>query len=103
MARICLNPLTTRDGAVLAVAEFTGPPQGGRITGFRGPNGVGTTTRLRMPVELTRPTPGTPLIDSHTHTHTRLPPAQAFPAMGAMTDSVVSHPPRAGRDTLRGA
>jgi ABC-type multidrug transport system ATPase subunit len=60
MARISLNPLTTRDGAVLAVAEFTGPRQAGKVTGFRGPNGAGTTTRLRMRVELTRTTAGTP-------------------------------------------
>lgn len=98
MARISLNPLTTRDGAVLAVAEFTGPRQAGKVTGFRGPNGAGTTTRLRMRVELTRTTAGTPIIDRHT----RLRQAQAFPAMGAMTDSVVSHPPRAGRNTPRG-
>ena len=100
MARISLNPLTERYGPVLAVDDFTGTLQGGRITGFRGPSGVGTTATLRMPVELTRPTPGTPLIDSHTHTH--LQPAQAFPAMGATADSAVSHPPRGGRDTLRG-
>jgi ABC-type cobalamin/Fe3+-siderophores transport system ATPase subunit len=98
MARICLNPLTGRYGPVLAVDEFTATLEPGKITGFRGPNGAGTTATVRMPVELTRPTPGTPLIDRHTH----LQPAQAFPAMGAMTDSAVSHPPRAGRDTRRG-
>ena len=66
MARICLNPLTNRGGPVLAVDDGTVPPQGGRITGFRGPNGAGTTTTLRMPVELTRPTPGTPIIAGST-------------------------------------
>ena len=98
MARICLNPLTKHDGPVLAVDDVTASLQPGRITGFRGPKGAGTTATVRMPVELTRPTPGTPLIDRHTH----LQPAQAFPAMGAMTDSAVSHPPRAGRDTPHG-
>jgi hypothetical protein len=47
---------------------------------------------------LTGPTPGTPTVDRHT----RLQPAQLFLAMGAMTDSAVSHPPRAGRDAPRG-
>ena len=100
MARICLNPLTTRCGPVLAVDDFTVPLQPGRITGVRGPNGAGTTTTVRMSVELTRPTPGTPIIDRHTHT--RLQPAQPLPAMGATTDSAVSHPRRTGRDTPRG-
>jgi ABC-type cobalamin/Fe3+-siderophores transport system ATPase subunit len=98
MARICLNPLTTRDGAVLAVDAFTGTRQPGRITGFRGPNGAGTTTTLRMPVELTRPKPATPLIDRHIH----LRSAQPSPAMAAMTDSAVSHARRSGPDTPRG-
>ena len=97
MALICLNPLTTRYGPALAVDDFTVPPQPGTITGFRGPNGAGTTTTLRMPAELSRPTPGTPSIDTHTH----LQPAQPFPAMGATADSAVYHPPRAGRDTPR--
>ena len=98
MTGICLNHLTTRYGPLLAVDAFIVPPQGGKITGLRGANGAGTTITLRMPVELSGPTPGTPIIDRHTH----LPPAQPFPAMGAMTDSAVSHPPRAGRDTPHG-
>jgi ABC-type branched-subunit amino acid transport system ATPase component len=98
MAGICLNPLTTHDGPVLAVDAFTVTLQPGKITGFRGPNGAGTTSTLRMPVELTGPTPGTPLIDGHT----RLQPAQPFPAIGAMTDSAVSHLRRSGPDTPRG-
>ena len=97
MARICLNPLTERCGPVLAVAEFTVPPRGGRISGFRRPNSAGTIATLRMPVELTRRKPGTPLIDGHTHLQ-----AQPSPAMGVMTDSAVSHPRRSGPDTPRG-
>ena len=98
MARICLNPLTTRYGPVLAADAFTGPRHPGKITGFRGPNGAGTTITVRMPVELSRPTPGTPIIDGHTH----LQPAQPLPATGAMTDSTVSHPRRSGPDTPHG-
>jgi ATPase subunit of ABC transporter with duplicated ATPase domains len=98
MALICLNPLTERDGPVLALNGFTGRLQPGRITGFRGPNDAGTTTTLRMPVELSRPTPGTSIIDRHTH----LQPAQPFPPMGATAESAVPHPRRAGRDTPRG-
>jgi len=97
MARICLNPLTKRYGPVLAVEDFTATLQPGKITGLRGPNGAGTTTTWWMPVELTRPTPGTPIIDSHTHTHLRQ--AQPFPAIGAITDSAASHPRRSGRST----
>jgi ABC-type branched-subunit amino acid transport system ATPase component len=95
MARICLNPLTTRDGAVLAVDAFTGTRRPGKITGFRGPNGAGTTATVRMPVEVTRPTPGTPIIDGYTD----LRQAQPSLAMGAMTDSTVSYPRRSGPDT----
>jgi hypothetical protein len=98
MARICLNPLTERCGPVLAVDDFTVPSQGGTITGFGGPNGVGETTTVRMPVELSRPTPGTSIIDRHT----RLRPALPLPAMGATADSAVSHLRRAGGDTPRG-
>jgi ABC-type cobalamin/Fe3+-siderophores transport system ATPase subunit len=97
MARICLNHLTERYGPVLSVDDFAGTLQPGKITGFRGPNSAGTTTTLRMPVVLTRPTPGTPITDRHT-----LQQAQPSPAMGAMTDSAVSHPRRSGRDTRRG-
>ena len=98
MARICLNPLTERYGPVLAVDDFTVTPQPGKITGFRRPNGAGKTTTLRMPVESIRATPGTPIIDRHTH----LRPAQPFPAMAATADSAMSHPRRAGGDTPRG-
>ena len=100
MAGICLNPLTERCGPVLAVGDVTVQLQPGRITGFRGPNGAGTIATLRIPVELSRPTPGTSIIDRHTHT--RLQPALPLPAMGAMTDSAVSHPRRSGRDAPRG-
>jgi ABC-type branched-subunit amino acid transport system ATPase component len=51
MALICLNPLTERCGPVLAVDDVTGTLQPGRITGFGGPNGAGTTATLRMPVD----------------------------------------------------
>jgi hypothetical protein len=98
MALICIDPLTERYGPVLAVDDFTVPLQPRRISGFRGPNGAGTITTLRMPVELSSPTPGTPIIDRPT----RLRPAQPFPAVGGMTGSAVSHPRRAGRDTPRG-
>jgi ABC-type uncharacterized transport system ATPase subunit len=66
MARICLNPLTKHDGPVRAVGDVTVTLQPGKITGFRGPNGAGTTTTWRMPVELTGPTPGTPIIGGST-------------------------------------
>ena len=98
MALICLDPLTERYEPVLAGDAVTVTLQPGKITGFRRPNGAGTTATLRMPVELTRATPGTPIIDRHTH----LRPAQPFPAMAATADSAVSHPRRAGGDTPRG-
>jgi hypothetical protein len=48
-----------------------------------------------MPVESTRPTPGTEIIDGHTYPHR----AQASTAMGAITDPALSHPRRSGPDT----
>jgi ABC-type branched-subunit amino acid transport system ATPase component len=98
MARICLNHLTERYGPVLAVDDVTVTLEPGKITGFRGPNGAGTTALSRMAVELTRPMPGTSIIDRRT----RLRPAQPFAAMGGTADSALSHPRRSGRDTPRG-
>jgi ABC-type multidrug transport system ATPase subunit len=72
MARICLNDLIQTRGPALAVDSFTVTLQPGKLTGFCGTNGAGTTTTPRMPVELTRPKPATPLIDRHT----RRQPAQ---------------------------
>jgi len=66
MARICLNHLTGRYGPVLAVDDFTATLQPGKITGFRGPSGAGTTITVRMPVELTRPTAGAPIVAGST-------------------------------------
>jgi ABC-type branched-subunit amino acid transport system ATPase component len=58
MARNCLNDLLQREGPALAVDAFTVTLQPGKLTGFWGTNGAGTTTTPRMPVELTRPQAG---------------------------------------------
>ena len=95
MARICGSHLNQRYGPVTAVRDLTGTVQRSKLTGFRGPNGVGESAAVWMPVESSRPTPGTPIIDGLT-----CPPIAQ--ASGVINDSAVSESCRTGRDTPRG-
>jgi ABC-2 type transport system ATP-binding protein len=97
MARIEIDRLTKRYGAVTAVDDLSFTLQPGTITGFLGANGAGKSTTLRMLLGLTRPTSGRATIDGKPYTE--LPrPARA---VGAMTDPDVFHPRRSGRNALR--
>ena len=60
MARIVLDRLTKRYGAVTAVDDLSFTLEPGSITGFVGANGAGKSTALRMLLGLTRPTSGAP-------------------------------------------
>jgi ABC-2 type transport system ATP-binding protein len=97
MARIEVDHLTKRYGAVTAVDDLSFTLEPGSITGFVGVNGAGKSTTLRMLLGLTRPTSGTATIDGLRYAD--LPdPAHA---VGALTDPDVFHPGRSGRNALR--
>jgi ABC-2 type transport system ATP-binding protein len=97
MARIELDHLTKRYGAITAVDDLSFTLEPGSITGFVGVNGAGKSTTLRMLLGLTRPTSGTATIDGRRYAD--LPdPAHA---VGALTDPDVFHPGRSGRNALR--
>ena len=97
MARIELDHITKRYGAVTAVDDLSFTLEPGSITGFVGVNGAGKSTTLRMLLGLTRPTAGTATIDGRRYAD--LPdPAHA---VGALTDPDVFHPARSGRNALR--
>jgi ABC-2 type transport system ATP-binding protein len=97
MARIEVDHLSKRYGAVTAVDDLSFTLEPGSITGFVGVNGAGKSTTLRMLLGLTRPTSGTATIDGLRYAD--LPdPAHA---VGALTDPDVFHPGRTGRNALR--
>jgi ABC-2 type transport system ATP-binding protein len=97
MARIQLERLTKRYGAVSAVEDLSFTLEPGTITGFLGANGAGKSTTLRMLLGLTRPTSGTATIDGRPYAALRHPAR----TIGAMTDPDVFHPRRRARDALR--
>ena len=83
MARIEVDHLTKRYGAVTAVDDLSFSLEPGSITGFVGANGAGKSTTLRMLLGLTRPTSGIATIDGRPYAD--LPdPAHA---VGALTDA----------------
>lgn len=95
MARICGSHLNQRYEPVTAVRDLTGTVQRSKLTGFRGPNGVGESAAVWMLLESIRPAPETPIIDGLT-----CPPIAQ--ASGVITDSVMSDSSRTGRDMPRG-
>lgn len=97
MARIELDRLTKRYGAVTAVDELSFTLQPGTITGFLGANGAGKSTTLRMLLGLTRPTAGRATIDGLPYAALDHPSRR----VGALTDPDVFHPRRSGRNALR--
>lgn len=97
MARIQLDHLTKRYGAVTAVDDLTLTLEPGSITGFLGANGAGKSTTLRMLLGLTRPTSGGATLDGKAFAALDTPAR----VVGAMTDPDVFHPRRTGRNALR--
>jgi ABC-2 type transport system ATP-binding protein len=97
MARITLDRLTKRYGAVTAVDDLSLTLDEGSITGFVGANGAGKSTTLRMLLGLTRPTSGTATFDGRPYAEL----AQPARMVGSLTDPDVFHPGRTGRDALR--
>ena len=97
MARIELDRLTKRYGAVTAVDDISFTLDPGTITGFLGANGAGKSTTLRMLLGLTHPTTGRATIDGRPYAALRHPSRR----VGALTDPDVFHPRRSGRNALR--
>jgi ABC-2 type transport system ATP-binding protein len=97
MARIAVDRLTKRYGAVTAVDDLSFTLEPGSITGFVGANGAGKSTTLRMILGLTRPTSGSATIDGRPYADLTRPAH----VVGALTDPDVFHPRRTGRDALR--
>src|SRR3954452_616661 len=97
MARIQVDHLTKRYGAVTAVDDLSFSLVPGSITGFVGANGAGKSTTLRILLGLTRPTSGTATIDGLPYA------ALADPARAGcgLTYPVVLLPDRAWRSGLR--
>jgi ABC-type glutathione transport system ATPase component len=93
---ITVDHLTKRYGTVTAVDGLSFEVGSGRVTGFLGPNGTGTTTTLRMLLGLVAPDGGTATIDGIRYRD--LPhPAQT---VGAALENDCSRPqrPRAPAD-----
>ena len=66
------------------------------MTGFLGPNGAGKTTTLRMPLNLVRPTAGTP---PSAGSAADLP--DPIRRVGAILEASGAHRGRSGRNHLR--
>ena len=97
MARITLDRVTKRFGAVTAVDDLTFTLEPGSITGFVGANGAGKSTALRILLGLTQPSSGAATIDGRPYDRLRMPAR----TVGALTDPNVFHPGRTGRNALR--
>ncbi len=97
MTDLSVEQLTKRFGPVHAVDGLTFKAPPGRVTGFLGPNGAGTTTPLRTLLGLVRPTTGRALIGGRPYGDLREP----WRVVGAVLDSGTARPNRTGRDQLR--
>ena len=97
MARIVLDHLSKRYGAVRAVDDVSLVLEPGSLTGFVGANGAGKSTTIRMLLGLTRPTSGAATIDGRAYRDLPVPVRE----VGALTDPDVFHPGRTGRSALR--
>ena len=97
MARIVLDHLSKRYGAVRAVDDVSLVLEPGSLTGFVGANGAGKSTTIRMLLGLTRPSSGAATIDGRAYRDLPVPARE----VGALTDPDVFHPGRTGRSALR--
>jgi ABC-2 type transport system ATP-binding protein len=96
-AKVTVEHLTKRFGAVTAVEDLSFVVRPGRVTGFLGPNGAGKTTTLRMLLGLVRPTAGTALIGGVRYTDLPNPTW----TVGAALEATGFHAGRTARDHLR--
>lgn len=89
--------LTKRYGDVLAVDDLSFDVEPGKVTGFLGPNGAGTSTTMRMMLGLDRPTSGRALVNGRALATF----AEPLREVGALLDPGSVHPGRTGRNHLR--
>ena len=92
-----VRSLSKRYGSVQAVDDLSFSVRPGRVTGFLGPNGAGTTTTLRMLLGLARPDAGTATISGQDYRDIPHPTQR----VGAALESASFHPGRTARDHLR--
>ena len=94
---IVIDHLTKTFGAVRAVDDLSFTVRPGRVTGFLGPNGAGTTTTMRILLGLVRPTAGTATVGGRTYSRI----ARPMRSVGAALEAASFHPGRTALDHLR--
>jgi ABC-2 type transport system ATP-binding protein len=93
---ITVEGLTRKYGSFTAVDDISFTCQPGRVTGFLGPNGAGTTTTMRVMVGLTPPTSGRVTIGGHLYQDIPNPGRH----VGVLLDASAQHAGRTGREIL---
>ena len=93
---ITTHDLTKRYGDALAVDHLSVRVGPGRVTGFLGPNGAGTTTTLRLVLGLERPSTGSATIDGTPYRDLTHP----LRTVGAMLDANALDPKRSAAGHL---
>ena len=97
MTSIDVQDLTKEFGGRRAVDRLTVRVQPGRVTGFLGPNGAGTSTTMRLVLGLDRPTAGSATIGGRPYAALHEP----LRHVGALLDAQAAHGSRTARDHLR--
>ena len=89
--------VTKRYGRTVAVDELSIAVQPGRVTGFVGPNGAGTTTTMHLLLGLATADSGEALIKGRRYATI----AKPLTVVGALLDARAFHPSRSARSHLR--
>ncbi len=93
---ITLDSLTRKYGRNTVVDGVSFVARPGRVTGFLGPNGAGTSTTMRMVVGLTKPTSGSSTVAGRPFAELANPGRE----LGVMLDASAQHAGRTGREIL---
>ena len=94
---IAVEGLTKRFGSTLAVDDLSFSVEPGRITGFLGPNGAGTSTTMRAILGLVKPTSGRTSVLGVQYRELSEPVRR----VGVLLETFDAHPGRSGRNHLR--
>jgi len=87
---ICVDHISKRYGATVAVDDLSFEVRPGVVTGFLGPNGAGKSTTMRMIVGLDVPSKGRATIDGKPFSELDWP----LRTVGALLDAKSAHPGR---------